>query len=479
VSGFGVPRRATPRSRAPWVSLRTASLFGVFALCHSACFDRFPSGLIIDDAPASAGAPADDAPPTIDDGVGHDAIVEPVADRGTDGAPPDGRVDAMVDAMADAMPDTMPDATLDAMPDAMPDAIPDQMVVDMQPPDAEVCDTPRPETCNGRDDDCDGETDEDSSGLERCPVDVDGCTQSSVLVCAGGILFCDPDLAQPGDERCNGEDDDCDGMVDEEPLCGPYVERNCTFWLGWSDRDQGVAPGMSAPSWAGCPPDHPDAANPPPASEMACVGTAGDGLFRRLELDGDFNGDDRLAVAFSCDDAANPALAGWIEGHCAIYLGMASERASDGRYTWDEWGPCPDENEGVDGDFHCVSTGFDRQFHALQATGENDNRKGFALALRCVDEQEPERAEALQASFIAVFAFAKDANDGTPDQSDRWSQYPAETGPRGRDIAGEARSASTALDGTFQSFETDWNIDADSAFGIALRADPDRLPPPE
>jgi len=69
-----------------------------------------------------------------------------------------------------------------------------------------------PEVCNGKDDDCDGLTDEDlgstSCGLGACLHTVANCSN-------GAPVLCDP-LAGATPETCNGKDDDCDSLADED-----------------------------------------------------------------------------------------------------------------------------------------------------------------------------------------------------------------------------------------------------------------------
>ena len=98
---------------------------------------------------------------------------------------------------------------------------------------------PGAEQCNGRDDDCDGEDDEAIDGAGApCSVGVGACAAEGRLVCQPGFeaLSCDAHAGAPGEERCNGADDNCDGAVDEhdpgggEPcdteglgVCGPGI----------------------------------------------------------------------------------------------------------------------------------------------------------------------------------------------------------------------------------------------------------------
>ena len=92
---------------------------------------------------------------------------------------------------------------------------------------------PAVEECNGADDDCDGQTDE---GCECLPGEMRACGPDPVGRCERGEQVCDLDgqwgiclgAVWPRDERCNNEDDDCDGEVDEDDVCGAHPCGNAT-----------------------------------------------------------------------------------------------------------------------------------------------------------------------------------------------------------------------------------------------------------
>ncbi len=84
------------------------------------------------------------------------------------------------------------------------------------------------EICNGQDDDCDGQTDEDFSdlGLACDGEDEDACAEG-LYVCnsAGDGVVCSEN-GSGHVEECNGQDDDCDGQTDEG-VCGGDDSNGC------------------------------------------------------------------------------------------------------------------------------------------------------------------------------------------------------------------------------------------------------------
>jgi hypothetical protein len=100
------------------------------------------------------------------------------------------------------------------------------------------------ESCDGVDNDCDTLIDEDIPPLGgSCTVGVGECFRTGVVVCAagGGGTTCSAAPGTPVPEVCDGLDNDCDGLVDEDFL--PDGMRLAAV--------HGVAPGAANLNWTG------------------------------------------------------------------------------------------------------------------------------------------------------------------------------------------------------------------------------------
>ncbi len=96
---------------------------------------------------------------------------------------------------------------------------------------------PEVERCEGTDEDCDGLTDEGFDLDAACTRGVGACLRDGVRVCDGeGGAVCNAVAGQPGVEICNRLDDDCDGATDEGPVCLQQVsaggENTCALLSG-------------------------------------------------------------------------------------------------------------------------------------------------------------------------------------------------------------------------------------------------------
>lgn len=82
---------------------------------------------------------------------------------------------------------------------------------------------PANETCNGKDDDCDGMIDD---GFERdgtkCWTGEGECRSEGRYHCSadGMSSTCDAPVKQPSVEVCDGKDNDCDGQIDDGDMKG-------------------------------------------------------------------------------------------------------------------------------------------------------------------------------------------------------------------------------------------------------------------
>jgi hypothetical protein len=93
--------------------------------------------------------------------------------------------------------------------------------------------TPKPEACDGRDNDCDGATDEDFDVGAACDNGVMGiCRKTGTKICnaRGDATTCSVTATPMTPEVCDGDDNDCDGEIDELPL--PGVGATCGSNVG-------------------------------------------------------------------------------------------------------------------------------------------------------------------------------------------------------------------------------------------------------
>ena len=100
-----------------------------------------------------------------------------------------------------------------------------------------------PETCNGKDDDCDGVVDDVADAGQACDTGLHSACSAGALACNDGEVVCIPSVL-PQAEACDGTTDlDCDGLIGcADPdcngthACGPnclcadggQVELNCS-----------------------------------------------------------------------------------------------------------------------------------------------------------------------------------------------------------------------------------------------------------
>ena len=100
---------------------------------------------------------------------------------------------------------------------------------------------PTSETCNALDDDCDGSVDEELPAGGVCG-DTEGVCMPGMIQCVDGAEVCVGGVPA-ADERCDCDDNDCDGDIDEGSLCGATGSCvDCQCALPCSDSEFGRCP---------------------------------------------------------------------------------------------------------------------------------------------------------------------------------------------------------------------------------------------
>ena len=100
---------------------------------------------------------------------------------------------------------------------------------------------PADELCDGKDNDCDGDIDNGNpGGGEPCGTDQGECS-SGVYKCMGGDLKCSNQVS-PVNESCDGKDNDCDGVTDEGMDSDKYEDNQvCTMTWDLGDIKENAA----------------------------------------------------------------------------------------------------------------------------------------------------------------------------------------------------------------------------------------------
>jgi alpha-tubulin suppressor-like RCC1 family protein len=83
------------------------------------------------------------------------------------------------------------------------------------------------ELCNGKDDNCNGQTDEGFNVGQSCSVGVGECARTGQYVCKadGSGIECNATPGTPTTEICDGKDNDCDGQIDEDNVCFFFASK--------------------------------------------------------------------------------------------------------------------------------------------------------------------------------------------------------------------------------------------------------------
>jgi hypothetical protein len=151
------------------------------------------------------------------------------------------------------------------------------------------CTSTGAEVCDGRDNDCDGMIDEGNPGAGMACGSSTGTCRQGVTACVMGRIVCMGETG-PSTELCDGQDNDCDGMTDEDLSGDMRIGGVC-----------GTGVGECRPGRNGCM-----------GGAIVCMGAVTPQPERCDSRDNDCNGmiDDGIASMGSCGSNVGACRAG-------------------------------------------------------------------------------------------------------------------------------------------------------------------------
>lgn len=216
------------------------------------------------------------------------------------------------------------------------------------------------EKCDGMDNDCNGIPDDGAAGGgQSCNTMLLGVCAAGFVTCAAGMNECTP-VTQPGTiaETCNGEDDDCDGEVDED---FPTLGEPCTSGVGICAADGVIACNISGstacnaivgePMVEICGDDIDSDCNG--LDNNSCPDTDGDGIPDYLETQNGTDPNDADTDDDGVRDGSEPHWNEDSDGDGKINV-LDPDSDNDGLFDGTEMGlECGDKDTNVDAGF-CI-----------------------------------------------------------------------------------------------------------------------------